>query len=100
MPKEPEEKRAISFIDRQNLFRHAMNVFGHHHPNYDPKKLRAAVCAAKGWKVAEVRLYHSVSYDCGPESNSIFDRSESSVCSSLVRYSTLSVLCLPTEKSH
>ena len=60
MRKEPDIKRAISFIDGQNLFRHAMSAFGHHHPNYDPKKLTAAVCAAKGWKVTEVRFYTGV----------------------------------------
>ena len=40
---EPEFKRAVSFIDGQNLFRHAKDAFGHHHPNYDPRKLTEAV---------------------------------------------------------
>ncbi len=57
---EPDTKRAISFFDGQNLFRHAKTAFGHYHPNYDPKKLTAAVCAAKGWTVAEVRFYTGV----------------------------------------
>lgn len=60
MPKEPDVKQAISFIDGQNLFRHAKDAFGHHHPNYDPLKLTAAVCAANGWTVAEVRFYTGV----------------------------------------
>ena len=57
MPKEPVVKRAVSFFDGQNLFRHAKDVFGHYHPNYDPDKLTTAVCAAKGWKASGVRFY-------------------------------------------
>ena len=60
MSKEPDVKRTISFIDGQNLFRHAMDAFGHYHPNYDPKKLTTAVCDANGWAVAEVRFYTGV----------------------------------------
>ena len=52
MPDEPEIKRAVSFIDGQNLFRHAKDAFGHHHPNYDPGRLADAVCAANGWDPA------------------------------------------------
>ena len=33
MPTEPDIKRAVSFIDGQNLYRHAKDAFGHHHPN-------------------------------------------------------------------
>ena len=36
MPNQHEITRAVSFIDGQNLFRHAKDAFGHHHPNYDP----------------------------------------------------------------
>ena len=39
MPAEPDIKRAVSFIEGQNLYRHAKDAFGHHHPNYDPRKL-------------------------------------------------------------
>ena len=44
---EPEVKRAVSFFDGQNLYRHAKEAFGHHHPNYDPKKLTDAVTAVR-----------------------------------------------------
>ena len=57
MPTEPDIKRAVSFIDGQNLFRHAMSAFGHYHPNYDPKKLSDAVCNAHGWINHGVRFY-------------------------------------------
>ena len=36
MPDESGTRRAVSFIDGQNLFRHAKDAFGHHHPSYDP----------------------------------------------------------------
>ena len=39
---------AMSFVDGQNLFRHAKSAFGHHHPNYDLEKLHRAVCCAFG----------------------------------------------------
>ena len=60
MPDEPRVKRAVSFIDGQNLFRHAKDAFGHHHPNYDPRKLAEAVCDANGWMNGGVRFYTGV----------------------------------------
>ena len=60
MPAEPDNKRAVSFIDGQNLYRHAKDAFGHHHPNYDPQKLAAAVCAERGWVNQGVRFYTGV----------------------------------------
>jgi len=60
MPAEPDIKRAVSFIDGQNLFRHAKDAFGHYHPNYDPQKLSDAVCHAHGWINRGVRFYTGV----------------------------------------
>lgn len=57
MASEPRIKRAVSFIDGQNLYRNAKSAFGHHHPNYDPLKLGVAVCDAHGWKSCGVRFY-------------------------------------------
>ena len=57
MADEPAVKRAIAFFDGQNLYRHAKDAFGHHHPNYDPKTLFDAVCADKGWVSRGVRFY-------------------------------------------
>lgn len=58
----PEERDplAMAFIDGQNLYQHAKAAFGHHHPNYDPVKLHAAVCAANGWTPNLVRFYTGV----------------------------------------
>ena len=57
---EPAVKRAMAFIDGQNLYQHAKDAFGHHHPNYDPLKLHAAVCAHHGWTPNLVRFYTGV----------------------------------------
>ena len=57
MPRESHVKRAVSFVDGQNLYRHAKDAFGHYHPNYDPIKLSEAVCAACGWTSTGVRFY-------------------------------------------
>lgn len=50
----------MAFIDGQNLFQHAKDAFGHHHPNYDPIKLHHAVCAHHGWTPSLVRFYTGV----------------------------------------
>lgn len=57
---EPEQKRAVAFFDGQNLYRHAKTAFGHHHPNYDPQKLHAAICQKKGWQPSAARFYTGV----------------------------------------
>jgi len=60
MAGEPRTKYAMAFFDGQNLFQHAMKAFGHFHPNYDPKKLHAMVCAKMGWTPNLVRFYTGV----------------------------------------
>jgi hypothetical protein len=50
------ERYAMAFVDGQNLYQHAKDAFGHHHPNYDLVKLHAAVCAANGWTPTLVRF--------------------------------------------
>ena len=57
MPSEPTNKRAVIFIDGQNLFHSAKEAFGYPFPNYDVKKLAATVCHAKGWQLQQVRFY-------------------------------------------
>jgi uncharacterized LabA/DUF88 family protein len=60
MADEPAVKYAMAFIDGQNLYQHAKDAFGHHHPNYDPIKLHAAVCAHHEWKPNLVRFYTGI----------------------------------------
>lgn len=50
----------MAFIDGQNLYQHAKDAFGHHHPNYDPIKLHAMVCRQQGWQPNLVRFYTGV----------------------------------------
>jgi len=56
----PVIRNAIAFIDGQNLYRHAKDAFGHHHPNYDPVKLHREVCRINGWRPTLVRFYTGV----------------------------------------
>ena len=60
MRPEPPNKRAVSFFDGQNLFHHAKAAFGHHHPNYDPINLTAAIAYEEGWTTEQVRFYTGV----------------------------------------
>ena len=60
MPTEPDIKGAVSFIDGQNLYRHAKDAFGHHHPNYHPRGLADAVCADRGWINHGARFYTGI----------------------------------------
>ncbi len=57
---EPPVKRAVTFIDGQNLYRSAKEAFGYHYPNYDVQKLSDAVCKAQGWDLKQVRFYTGV----------------------------------------
>lgn len=60
MSAEPTVKYAMAFVDGQNLYQHAKDAFGHHHPNYDPVKLHNAVCATQGWTPNLVCFYTGV----------------------------------------
>ena len=53
-------RRAISFVDGQNLFYAARQAFGYTYPNYDPRSLTEVVAAAQGWAVAGIRFYTGV----------------------------------------
>ncbi len=57
---EPSVKRAVAFVDGQNLYRHVKDAFGHHYPNYDLKSLFTAVCANQAWQAQGVRFYTGV----------------------------------------
>lgn len=57
MSAEPPIKRAIAFIDGQNLFYAVKNAFGYGHPNYDVATLADAVCHRQNWQLAQTRFY-------------------------------------------
>jgi uncharacterized LabA/DUF88 family protein len=60
MPVEPEAKRAIAFVDGQNLYHAAREAFGYAYPNYDVGALARAVCAQKDWDCVGVQFYTGV----------------------------------------
>src|SRR5258708_5265002 len=57
MHPEPAIKRAVVFIDGQNLFYAAKIALGHSYPNYDPKALAERVCQKNGWQLVQTRFY-------------------------------------------
>jgi uncharacterized LabA/DUF88 family protein len=57
---EPSAKRAITFIDGQNLFYAAKDAFGYPYPNYDIRALSEAVCRMQNWHLKQVRFYTGV----------------------------------------
>lgn len=60
MPTEPSMKRAIAFVDGQNLYYHSKSAFGYTYPNYDPLTLAQRICADQGWESVEVYFYTGV----------------------------------------
>ena len=58
--REPAVKRAVCFIDGQNLFYKAKSAFGVSFPDYDPTKLSGSVCRSRGWNLEQVRFYTGV----------------------------------------
>lgn len=57
MSVEPIHKRALVFVDGQNLFHGAKEAFGYPFPNFDVKKLAQHVCLLRGWQLDQVRFY-------------------------------------------
>ena len=60
MPSEPATKRAVAFIDGQNLYHAARESFGYTHPNYDVVCLAQTICRTSGWNLAQTRFYTGV----------------------------------------
>jgi len=60
MPPEPSSKRAIAFIDGQNLFYAVKHAFGYTFPNYDASALADAVCRDSGWTLSKVHFYTGI----------------------------------------
>ena len=60
MPAEPSTKRAIAFVDGQNLFFAARDAFGYTYPNYDFPALSREVCQSQGWELKATRFYTGI----------------------------------------
>ncbi len=57
---EPAIKRAVSFIDGQNLFHHFKEPFGYRFPNYDVLRLSEKVRAMRAWNLVQARFYTGI----------------------------------------
>jgi uncharacterized LabA/DUF88 family protein len=57
---EPAVKRAVAFVDGQNLFYAAKTAFGYSFPNYDIRPLVTAICQNQGWQMTGVRFYTGI----------------------------------------
>lgn len=64
MPREPDVKRTLVFVDGQNLFKSAQEAYGRVHPytypSYDIKALSLAICGLKGWHPLLFRFYTGI----------------------------------------
>lgn len=60
MAEEPAVKRAVAFYDGQNLYRHAKDAFGYHHPNFHTINLFQAICSALEFENHGIRFYTGV----------------------------------------
>jgi uncharacterized LabA/DUF88 family protein len=60
MSQEPTTKRAVAYIDGQNLFHAAKEAFGYSFPNYDVRALSVSVCGSNDWKLSQVRFYTGI----------------------------------------
>jgi uncharacterized LabA/DUF88 family protein len=56
----PTPKRAVAFVDGQNLFHASREAFGYTYPNYDVLAISRTICAAQGWDLDQVRFYTGV----------------------------------------
>ena len=60
MPTEPTPKRAVAFIDGQNLFHAVREAFGYTYPNFDVAALALAISQTHGWQLSQTRFYTGV----------------------------------------
>ena len=60
MAVEPDSKRAVVYVDGQNLYHAAKDAFGYTYPNYDVMALAKEVCKKKEWLLSQVRFYTGV----------------------------------------
>lgn len=59
-PHEPALKKAVVFVDGQNLYRAVKDAFGYHHPNYNIKLLSEKVCSDHNWNLVGIHFYTGV----------------------------------------
>lgn len=54
------KKKADCFIDCQNIFKGARELYGHNVPNFDVVKMCEKVAEKKGWEVGNIHFYTGV----------------------------------------
>jgi uncharacterized LabA/DUF88 family protein len=57
---EAADKRAVVFVDGQNLYHAARQAFGYTYPSYDVAALAAVLCQNHNWLLTDVRFYTGV----------------------------------------
>jgi uncharacterized LabA/DUF88 family protein len=57
LPPEPALKRAVVFVDGQNLFHAVRDTFGYPYPNYDIDALARSITRAQRWQPVQTRFY-------------------------------------------
>lgn len=57
---ESNVKRAVVFVDGQNLYHCAKTAFGYTYPNYDIDTLCKRICVEHGWQLSTIRFYTGV----------------------------------------
>jgi len=60
VPDEPVQKRVAVFVDGQNLYHAAKEVFAYNFPNYDVMALAQTLCRHQGWSLQQTRFYTGV----------------------------------------
>jgi uncharacterized LabA/DUF88 family protein len=60
MAAEPPDKRAVAFVDGQNLFHAAREAFGYTYPNFDISALARRICDNSGWALVQARFYTGI----------------------------------------
>jgi uncharacterized LabA/DUF88 family protein len=58
--KEPNSKRAIAYVDGQNLFHSAKEAFGYPFPNYNIRRLAETICRQNNWDLTVVHFYTGI----------------------------------------
>ena len=60
VPAEPRDKRAIAFIDGQNLYHSVRESFGYPYPNCDVQCLAQAICGSMGSPLKQTPFYTGI----------------------------------------
>ncbi len=57
---EPAIKRAVVFVDAQNLYHAAKEAFGYTYPNFDVLALATSICQNQNWNLSKVQFYTGI----------------------------------------